>query len=86
MISACVRSPASGLSPRVRGNQLTERLNRDRFGSIPARAGEPFAVGKRACGFRVYPRACGGCCVIASKNDIYNREDLPHNLQRYVPT
>ena len=25
------------------------------------------------------------CCVIASKNDIYNREALPHNLQRYVP-
>ena len=49
-----------GLSPRVRGNQLVGLLPLISRGSIPARAGEPWA---RSAGSRtspVYPRACGG--------------------------
>ena len=48
-------------------------------GVLPCAPGRPYVVG-------VYPRVCGGCCVIASKNDIYNRKNLRHNLQRYDPT
>ena len=55
---------ASGLSPRVRGNQHRRRAGRALGGSIPACAGEPAAaVGGRGRG-EVYPRVCGGtrCC------------------------
>ena len=49
-----------GLSPRERGNHAAARGCRARYGSIPARAGEPptgFACSQRV---RVYPRASGG--------------------------
>ena len=51
---------SSGLSPRVRGNQLHRQRRALYQGSIPARAGEPSSRRcSRRCG-RVYPRACGG--------------------------
>ncbi len=49
-----------GLSPRVRGNLRAICSTRNRWGPIPARAGEPHRQrsGFREC--RAYPRACGG--------------------------
>ena len=52
-------SPA-GLSPRLRGNPVEDRVEFLCRRSIPAPAGEPLAV---KCGLyagQVYPRACGG--------------------------
>ena len=58
-----VRQPAfrpDGLSPRVRGNRRCAAAWEIRFGSIPARAGEPSQRTRRSRPRRVYPRACGG--------------------------
>ena len=51
---------ATGLSPRVRGNQADGRGAADQLGSIPARAGEPSALSGRSASKWVYLRACGG--------------------------
>ena len=54
------KAPAGqGLSPRMRGNQLTFDFSCLNCGSIPAHAGKPAAqyLARRAPG--VYPRACG---------------------------
>ena len=63
------RSPASnpsrmGLSPRVRGNPVGRPAFRLCSGSIPARAGEPRGSQVGRIQYRVYPRACGGTCII----------------------
>ena len=59
-------SGTTGLSPRVRGNQL-HRLGDGRLsGSIPARAGEPSNVSNSSMITRVYPRACGGTVAIGA--------------------
>ena len=50
----------SGLSPRVRGNQVLAVRRTFPCGSIPARAGEPRACLPSRCRGGVYPRACGG--------------------------
>ena len=50
----------TGLSPRVRGNQRNLWQHHRTLGSIPARAGEPFATLVLKELLRVYPRACGG--------------------------
>ena len=49
-----------GLSPHVRGNQITLRPLFRLFRSIPARAGEPQEVGEITISGGVYPRTCGG--------------------------
>ena len=49
-----------GLSPRVRGNQITTHPVEVDGGSIPACAGEPFGVASLSLFRRVYPRVCGG--------------------------
>ena len=49
-----------GLSPRVRGNQLSAQSPWTQIGSIPARAGEPYSAVSSIGKPRVYPRACGG--------------------------
>ncbi len=54
------KSPAAGLSPRVRGNQLKIKNKLLSRGSIPARAGEPLALLASVLSGKVYPRACGG--------------------------
>ena len=48
------------LSPRVRGNPIHGASRWERYGSIPACAGEP--SGRMVCSLRarVYPRVCGG--------------------------
>ena len=49
-----------GLSPRVRGNRVADRVLGPAPGSIPASAGEPaYAQGVRNWR-KVYPRECGG--------------------------
>ena len=55
-----IKTPVSGLSPRVRGNRLPKSPARTPAGSIPACAGEPLGamVGTGIMG--VYPRVCGG--------------------------
>ena len=53
-------SPASGLSPRVRGNPDAAAPPASNPGSIPACAGEPLGWGKLAAVDGVYPRVCGG--------------------------
>ena len=50
----------SGLSPPVRGNQLSDRGVLYPSGSIPARAGEPLSVLLKLSHLAVYPRPCGG--------------------------
>ena len=53
-------SVISGLSPRVRGNQLIARERDRQLRSIPACAGEP-ASGRHSKRLHwVYPRVCGG--------------------------
>ena len=54
------RSPPTGLSPRVRGNQSGLGGGAGEVGSIPASAGEPGGGGACRSGPRVYPRECGG--------------------------
>ena len=51
-----------GLSPRVRGNRAGCAGIRRRWGSIPARAGEPSSRLFLDRHGQVYPRACGGTC------------------------
>ena len=60
------RSPSpdsTGLSPRVRGNQLLHHHRALSGGSIPACAGEPQVVHLEGDHPRVYPRVCGGTVV-----------------------
>ena len=51
---------ASGLSPRVRGNQFGVDLLPGFLRSIPACAGEPGIIPKVPYLGQVYPRVCGG--------------------------
>ena len=51
---------AGGLSPRVRGNPLSERTDNIWQRSIPACAGEPTTRIKSSIYSKVYPRVCGG--------------------------
>ena len=54
-----------GLSPRVRGNPLSETVRGVFAGPIPAGAGEPRLLLRRLRRPRAYPRGCGGTsCVI----------------------
>ena len=53
-------SRVGGLSPRVRGSHEPIGIVRLGFRSIPACAGEPAFVSRRASPNRVYPRVCGG--------------------------
>ena len=55
--------PASGLSPRLRGNLKTRHSPYLLSRSIPAPAGEPLGADQQATGVAVYPRACGGTSV-----------------------
>ena len=50
----------SGLSPRVRGNQLTNDIRLTPVGSIPACAGESTGISFFRVNITVYPRVCGG--------------------------
>ena len=52
-----------GLSPRLRGNLFNHTLQPANRRSIPAPAGEPVFLSRRAGGLKVYPRACGGTGV-----------------------
>ncbi len=54
---------SSGLSPRVRGNQLRALSPVFVWRSIPACAGEPTAPPCSPLGQQVYPRVCGGTPV-----------------------
>ena len=49
-----------GLSPRERGNQPLTTARASMVGSIPARAGEPYAMIRQPEEQTVYPRASGG--------------------------
>ena len=51
---------SSGLSPRVRGNQIGCNSPWSPIRSIPACAGEPGAGVPTLAGDTVYPRVCGG--------------------------
>ena len=54
-----VSIPASGLSPRVRGNQWHIPCHQIEPGSIPACAGKPQGTRGTRRFLRVYPRVCG---------------------------
>ena len=49
-----------GPSPRVRGSRGQIRRENPLLGSIPAGAGEPYAIADIVDGFWVHPRGCGG--------------------------
>ena len=53
-------SPVTGLSPRVRGNRLSQLETYEVERSIPACAGEPKECFAEAQATAVYPRVCGG--------------------------
>ena len=57
---------ASGLSPRMRGNQLRGGFDGVKIGSIPAYAGEPQEVSNVLSLYTVYPRVCGGTQAAAA--------------------
>ena len=63
---------SSGPSPRVRGSPSRYPFVSTRRGSIPARAGEPFRVKRKALSNAVHPRACGGA------EGRGERDRLPH--------
>ena len=58
------RASVTGLSPRVRGNPYFSPRPQAQHRSIPACAGEPRGRGRCAAGTAVYPRVCGGTCII----------------------
>ena len=60
MGAADVTSPATGLSPRVRGNPPPIRRFLVQAGTIPACAGEPSPLFSGARWHGDYPRVCGG--------------------------
>ena len=60
LLAAVPGGGSSGLSPRVRGNHRLPYGGRIGGGSIPARAGEPWALFAAPLTKQVYPRACGG--------------------------
>ena len=55
-----VPNTCSGLSPRVRGNRAGPSIRSPCSRSIPACAGEPRDLARRATIVPVYPRVCGG--------------------------
>ena len=59
-IPACRRTPATGLSPRVRGNLSRPSFQGALPRSIPACAGEPPLWALDNTLHTVYPRVCGG--------------------------
>ena len=56
----------AGLSPRVRGSRVGLPFHAPARRSIPACAGEPFAVSWLAYSITVYPRVCGGAASISA--------------------
>ena len=59
-----------GLSPRVRGNPNSVPSGAPSGGSIPACAGEPYALVGIGSSSGVYPRVCGGTVAISSRRSI----------------
>ena len=55
---------SQGLSPRVRGNPAHGHVERPQDRSIPACAGEPHSARRNESPDRVYPRVCGGTCLM----------------------
>ena len=55
-----VKERLKGLSPRLRGNVLSDHPVFICDGSIPALAGERFGLTRKEMHKAVYPRACGG--------------------------
>ena len=71
--AAAVRSAtgnADGLSPRVRGSQVSVSMIKSALGSIPACAGEPWGLSRAGKGRGVYPRVCGGAEPAAETGNI----------------
>ena len=56
-----------GLSPRVRGNLIRVGPAMAVYGSIPARAGEPWPGYGLEADHGVYPRACGGTVAFSDE-------------------
>ena len=65
-IAAHVDGAVEGLSPRVRGNRDYALIRTFVIGSIPACAGEPNSGPQLPNWPRVYPRVCGGTCLMSS--------------------
>ena len=59
--------PSSGLSPRVRGNQMQVPVSPSALRSIPACAGEPTLPSTVLSQCTVYPRVCGGTSWLETK-------------------
>ena len=60
----------TGLSPRLRGNLLVAEAADNPRRSIPAPAGEPQLLEDVLRVGRVYPRACGGTCIMYITRDL----------------
>ena len=59
-VCAALRTtPATGLSPLMRGNLYWRIPDKGAAGSIPAHAGKPTAPARSSEPGRVYPRSCG---------------------------
>ena len=69
----------TGLSPRLRGNQVLVYDILRKCGSIPAPAGEPSRLSGRGWPTTVYPRACGGTSAI--KSSCYMSQGLSPRLR-----
>ena len=66
-VDARCQRRSSGLSPHVRGNRDAAAARLGRWGSIPARAGEPSRPSSATCMSGVYPRTCGGTNTDSSR-------------------
>ena len=63
-LTVALRFSAAGLSPRVRGNLAPCLGDGGLCRSIPACAGEPPVSGMIYISKWVYPRVCGGICLV----------------------
>ena len=75
--------PPRGLSPRVRGNHSRLCPGSPPVRSIPARAGEPHQTGEVQSPGKVYPRACGGTCVLVG--DVAGSQGLSPRVRGNPP-
>ena len=68
-----LRTPSevdTGLSPRMRGNHIAGDVQIAFVGSIPAHAGEPSSQREASRISGVYPRACGGTCLLITMSTL----------------
>ncbi len=66
MSANTIEASATGLPPRVRGNQLAAARRNPHLGPTPARAGQPLEAARPGGSAWAYPRACGATFLLGA--------------------